>query len=162
MNVFRRLVKEAVRSWNNTHLMDLPGTIRMSVDVYTKSTCVDAKDINNGLCMDFAEYVIDKCGGESDDLFAVDDTFFYVETIEEANENGWPDVIFDSEGGCWNKEFLNLYGYPKGGVDNAPIGAHGWIIFKNRHYDSEAPDGVDSPWDLPIFKRIAARKGSSR
>lgn len=88
--LIRRLIREAVRG--NMNLMDLPGTIEMAVKAYIDSpncNCRTAQDINNGLCMDFAEYVIDKCGGESDSLFAIDETSFYVDTPEEAEENGF-------------------------------------------------------------------------
>lgn len=30
---------------------------------------------------------------------------------------------------------------------------HFWIEYKGRHYDAEAPDGVELWTDLPIFKR---------
>lgn len=156
----RKLIREAV--WQNHHLMDLPGTIRMSADFYIKSphcNCFTVEDINNGLCMDFAEFVVEKCGGETNDLFAIDETSFYVDTQEEAHENGWADVVATNDGGCWNKEMLDRYGYPKGGVSEFHLGFHAWIIHKRKHYDAEAPDGVSTPWELPCFKRMAAREG---
>jgi len=30
---------------------------------------------------------------------------------------------------------------------------HVWIVFEDRHYDAEAPNGVDDYLDLPIYKR---------
>jgi len=32
-------------------------------------------------------------------------------------------------------------------------GGHGWLRFKGKHYDAEAPSGVQTPWDLPFFQR---------
>lgn len=43
---------------------------------------------------------------------------------------------------------------------------HAWIIFSQRHYDADAPDGVDNFFDLPLFRRnlggavISLRPGS--
>jgi hypothetical protein len=31
---------------------------------------------------------------------------------------------------------------------------HMWVIYKNKCYDAETPDGVDDFLDLPIFKRM--------
>lgn len=31
---------------------------------------------------------------------------------------------------------------------------HMWVIYKNKCYDAETPDGVDDYLDLPIFKRM--------
>lgn len=29
---------------------------------------------------------------------------------------------------------------------------HIWIYYNGKHYDAESPEGVENPWDLPIFK----------
>lgn len=34
---------------------------------------------------------------------------------------------------------------------------HMWVIYKNKCYDAETPDGVDDFLDLPIFKRMEKR-----
>lgn len=34
---------------------------------------------------------------------------------------------------------------------------HYWIEFEGRHYDAEAPDGVERMEDLPIFRRARGR-----
>lgn len=31
--------------------------------------------------------------------------------------------------------------------------AHEWVVYGGRHYDSETPDGVDDPLDLPFLQR---------
>lgn len=33
-------------------------------------------------------------------------------------------------------------------------GTHEWITFEARHFDAEAPGGVDSPFQLPFFLRV--------
>lgn len=35
-------------------------------------------------------------------------------------------------------------------------GTHEWLVLDGRHYDAEAPDGVDNPFDLPFFQRVVA------
>jgi len=31
---------------------------------------------------------------------------------------------------------------------------HIWLTINGRHYDAEMPEGEDSWWDLPIYRRI--------
>jgi hypothetical protein len=35
---------------------------------------------------------------------------------------------------------------------------HVWVFHNGKHYDAEAPQGVDNWFDLPIFKRIFCNK----
>lgn len=37
-------------------------------------------------------------------------------------------------------------------------GGHGWLRFKGKHYDAEAPSGVSTPWELPFFNRIPPQR----
>ena len=30
---------------------------------------------------------------------------------------------------------------------------HIWVFIDNKHYDAENPNGVNSPWELLIFKK---------
>lgn len=34
-----------------------------------------------------------------------------------------------------------------------PVG-HYWVEYRGRHYDSDAPQGVEGWWELPIFRRV--------
>ncbi len=34
---------------------------------------------------------------------------------------------------------------------------HMWVVYNNKCYDAETPDGVDNYLDLPIFKRMEKR-----
>jgi len=51
------------------------------------------------------------------------------------------------------------------GCDTDPgldaLGCHCFVIHEGRYYDSEALDGVDDPYDLPFYKRMAKEKESS-
>jgi hypothetical protein len=151
------VVKEQIRKflkegWDNHNRLDISGTIEMLVDQYLKSkqtNCYSVLDINNGLCNDFAESLIEKLGGEDENLRSLDTSEFYSAFSDEAL---WDETIPTDHGGVWNKEALDKYGYPPM-VERAHVGIHQWIWFNGKHYDAEAPEGVDSPWDLPIFRR---------
>lgn len=42
----------------------------------------------------------------------------------------------------------------KRGFDNpTQYPSHAWVEYEGEHYDAEAPEGVNSPEELPIFKR---------
>jgi len=141
----------------NIHRMDLPGTIQMMANHYLSApntNCRSLKDINLGCCMDFADDIIEKCGGETADLYRLDTMFFY-ESNGDDEDHQFADTITTTDGAVWNKEALDQYGYPPD-VENAHIGIHQWIFNKGKHYDAEAPNGVDTPWELPFFKRDLA------
>jgi hypothetical protein len=38
-------------------------------------------------------------------------------------------------------------------LNDANLGGHLWIACQSKHYDAECPEGVDSFFDLPFFKR---------
>jgi hypothetical protein len=40
---------------------------------------------------------------------------------------------------------------------DAILTPHMWVVYKNKCYDAETPDGVDDFLDLPIFKRMKKR-----
>jgi hypothetical protein len=137
----------------NAFLLDLPGTIEMMVDHYLNSpntNCSTLKDVNNGLCGDFAESVIEKCGGERSNFYSID-TFRFYDAFADS-DHGFENFVETKSGGVWNKDALDAYGYPPD-VSSDHIGIHFWIFFSGKHYDAEAPHGVDSPWELPFFKR---------
>lgn len=152
----RKLIRETVHQ--NFHLMDLPGTIEMMADHYLRApntNCRTLKDINLGCCMDFADDIIDQCGGETADFYRLETTYFF-ESLGDEADHQFPETITTVGGGAvWNKAALDEYGYPPD-VKNNSVGIHQWIFNKGKHYDAEAPHGVDTPWDLPFFKRDLA------
>lgn len=153
MRFLRSIIREALRE--NIFLMDLPGTIRMMVDVYLKApntNCHTVKDINLGACMDFAEDIIEKCGGETRDFYMLDTGMFYDDNLEGEPDHQYQNTIETVDGGVWNKDALDEYGYPPD-PQHDHVGIHQWVFYKGKHYDAEAPDGVDSPWKLPFFDR---------
>jgi len=42
-------------------------------------------------------------------------------------------------------------------VLQAGYGDHVWVEYNGRHYDAEAPTGVDEAFDLPFFARISPK-----
>lgn len=110
-------------------------------------------DINNGLCEDFAQDVIEKMGGYNDNLFEVaGDMFFNMRDPEFALEN-WSDTL-ETDYGVWGVNLLKKWGYPPNvnleDVDDELN--HTWIYYNGKHYDAEAPNGVRKWYDLPLNK----------
>lgn len=87
---------------------DVTTAIRLYLEEYPE----EPKEINNGLCADFATVVGELLHG----LGSPPEGFYYVST-------------------------------PPG------VCAHTWVCRKGKHYDAEAPQGVEHASKLPIFKR---------
>ena len=51
----------------------------------------------------------------------------------------------------WSKNMLDEYGYPSEELMDEEPPSHIWIYYNGKHYDAEEPNGVENPWDLPIF-----------
>lgn len=114
--------------------------------------CSSAWDINNGLCDDFADKLEIKF---PDGYVLSSDMFVNYEAVELW---GKKDVIQtkSKNGGGWSKKMIKMYGKPPVKdiklVEDLPN--HSWFFYEDKHYDAECPDGVDTPWELPIFKRL--------
>jgi hypothetical protein len=99
--------------------------------------------INCGLCEDFALDVIKLMGGYTDTLSEV-----YTESFLTADERGWDwERLRDTWGVVVPK------GFRKDEFDKISFGGHAWIVCEGKFFDAECPDGVESFFDLPIFKR---------
>lgn len=102
------------------------------------------QDINRGSCIYFSEIVQDKLSGMCD--FLNSDCFL---------DDGWNGDGEDR----WEEEFLLSYNsMPPNDLtvydlNNMIFGYHQWIYYKGKHYDAEAPNGVDNFFDLPFYKR---------
>jgi hypothetical protein len=104
-------------------------------------------EINNGQCVDFAEEIVKRLNsdlGASKELFTVEGANFYRCQDMEA----------------WDGRLLRSYwriGPPPGftwpRLNKLNFGTHIWVVCEKRHYDSECPEGVDSFFDLPVFRR---------
>jgi hypothetical protein len=138
------------------------------------SKAVDAAEINSGAarggcCSDFASEVVEHLGGQEaadrmdleeiaiDNLMVVDpDDAFGRPLDRPLLAKHWPKVC-PPDGLGWDdldqlSQDANFFG-----------GTHVWLTMEGRHYDAEAPDGVDNLFDLPFFVRVVsswvAKKG---
>lgn len=72
------------------------------------------------------------------------------------NKEGIENEILDSD---WLIESGPMDGRPKGvGL----LGYHEFVLAEGKYYDSEAPDGVDSPYDLPIVKAAVVSRQTDK
>lgn len=112
-------------------------------------------DINNGHCDIFAEDVIEKMGGYSDNLYTLsDDMIFNMRDIEMAEEN-WTGKLIKTKYAIWSENMLNMYGYPPIPLEDInEEGSHVWIYYNGKHYDAECPEGVKNWCSLPIFRKL--------
>lgn len=115
-------------------MLTITTLITRIVELYGKSP----KDINNGLCENFAQDVCKQWSGV--DLHGVED-------FQCDGEFDW-DLLGNS---YWNIQ--SPKGFTTTAINNAGLSGHVWIVFDKKHYDAECPDGVDSFFDLPYFQR---------
>lgn len=109
-------------------------------------------DINNGRCLEFADVLIEKMGGESDNLFSLHSDMFYNDMLSPEE---WDNKVIRTRNGIWSKQMLEWYGIPPVDlkkIDDLPI--HEWVCFNKKHYDAEAPQGVTHWYQLPIFSKF--------
>ena len=52
---------------------------------------------------------------------------------------------------CNSENMLDEYGYPNIELMDSKPPKHIWIYYNGKHYDAQEPNGVNNPWDLPIF-----------
>lgn len=108
--------------------------------------------INNGLCVEFAEDLLDQLGGYGPETYELHtDNFFNL-----MGDKGSTAAFKDENG----KYYFENYGVfpsdldPDGFYD---VGVHVWLYHQGKHYDAEAPNGVTNFLDLPLFKRAISR-----
>lgn len=143
--IINNLVKKYIIE-NNGHLLT-SGEIQK---------CQNAYDINDGLCADFAEDLINLLGGENDEQCVLSQDMFLADFYEEAVELwGEEDLIKTENGAAWSKKMLSLYSIPPVADIRLTeyLPAHVWIYVNSKHYDAENPNGVANPWELLIFKK---------
>ena len=110
-----------------------------------------AREINNGYCMDFSKILLKDPNLPKGKYFEVNSYMF----AKDITRNSLGTIIRMTHNWSYLK---NQWGImpPKGlteeEVDDILFGDHFWITDGKKHYDAEAPDGVDNFFDLPIFK----------
>lgn len=104
-------------------------------------------EINNGKCEDFAEEVLRRlraAHGRHEDLFTVCGENFYKPNDSEQ----WDVSLLTRHWGIAPPE-----GFTWQTLDDVGFGYHVWLTSGGRHFDAECPEGVDSFFELPLFKR---------
>ncbi len=112
--------------------------------------------INEGYCTDFCNDVTERLGLPSDGSEPYE---LGIDNLME-DDDGEPTVmdrallaahwprIHPPEGLTWDDvdQLASDAGFS--------AGTHVWLCLDGRHYDAEAPEGVDNPFDLPFFQRV--------
>jgi hypothetical protein len=104
-------------------------------------------EINNGQCEDFAEEVLARLQathGRHEDLFTVCNENFYMTDDSER----WDSALLKRH---WNFTLPEKFTWNL--LNEIGFGLHVWLTSGGRHFDAECPAGVDSFFELPIFKR---------
>lgn len=120
------------------------------------------EDINKGYCDEISYDVIKDVIGEENYINVND--IGDIKKLEENVVYEIDDGIFWSDneskygynGDYWNIENVLFFGKPPFDfelLNNFMLNGHVWIYYNGKHYDAEVPDGVDTFWDLPIYKR---------
>lgn len=128
---------------------------------------VSAAEVNSGAapggcCSDFAKAVI-SCLGGSDEADAMDVMLLGLDNLQVVDpddrigrpfdrlllERGWPEI---RPPGSLSWDDLDQLS------EDASFSGltHTWLTKGRRHYDAEAPDGVENLFDLPFFQRAVA------
>jgi len=120
--------------------------------------CESAYDINNGLCCEFAEELINILfGEETDDHYILSTDMFVQDSYEDLVDLwGADDLLRTEGGGAWSKKMLSIHTTPpvKDIRKIEYLNHHEWVCIDKKYYDAECPEGVNTPWDLPIFQKF--------
>lgn len=112
--------------------------------------------INRGICYQFAEDAVDEVPMEM------------LEEVQILNSDEFK-IILDEDGPQGNEEWdldciQKDWQIKLPDVDPEVFARtqdniyHVWLYHNKKHYDAECPEGVDSFFELPIFKRILENK----
>jgi hypothetical protein len=134
---------------------------KLRADYVTNGQYGSYQEINAGGCEDFATDIHELIGSPAENLEyqMIDPAYFLQPPLDGDDDNWgfplnrdhlqakWPSVV-PPAGMDWDDlDHISAFG-------NFFSGTHIWIFSHGKHYDSEAPEGVDTPFDLPFFKRI--------
>ncbi len=133
--------------------MNIKTAFRKRIKQYINGDDVkSAYDINNGLCEEMASDIVEDVDGNIDDTFEL-----YGENFDVDNDECTKKLY----GERWDLEQIKKYNslplFDKKHLLAITLPCHIWVYHKGKHYDAEAPDGVKSFWDLPIYKKVIKR-----
>lgn len=95
--------------------------------------------INNGNCDIFAEELFDILKENEIEGEILSDGLFYNPFDDEPDE-----MLLD----------VSEYGNKPINFDEVGLPTHYWFYYNGKHYDSDAPNGVDDMFKLPIIKKF--------
>lgn len=125
LEFIKSIIRESLKE-NYQFKLELNGSnLSKVIKEKSKNYNCSIEEINSGLCDDFA---VDVAG-----------YFFGVDTAQT--------LFFRELNGF---KLVTYVDYSKFDDELDP---HIWIVYNGKHYDSEAPNGVKSHYDLPIYKR---------
>ena len=148
MNEEMRNMIDKVKNFNtivNENQQDnqISNTIKSLTQKYNDEYGLTCELINNGDCMNFAKDLYDnlKNIGIIGEILSNDDFTF---------------LTYD--GTYWenNKHELDDYGIKP--VNYTSLPDHVWFYYNGKHYDSDAPNGVNDMFELPIIKKFYLEK----
>lgn len=102
-------------------------------------------EINNGQCEDFAMDLLKKLRSITTDVHELFNGSFMT-------GDGWDWKLLKD---AWGIE--PPAGLSADEVDQFNFGGHVWVEVGGLHFDAEAPEGVASFFELPIFKRAVVK-----
>lgn len=141
-------IKESIDDDNDFHTI-----LNSTINKYMKNYNCTIEEINDGFCYDFAEEIQKRMKLPKKDLYILTTPMLSSDYSNQETE-----AIYKNEIN-WSKEMLNKYGKPPINMKFYHPDDHAWLVYKNKHYDAETPNGVNIWYELPIFQRYMKRKG---
>lgn len=132
---FKEFVNENIDNSITNHINQLK---KEYLDKYG----IDACDINKSECHNFAEAlenILTKNGYKNIEILTTD---LFIDTATEFSKDDEDEIFYNPLD--YGSVKPNNFKWLKNGY-------HAWVYVNNKHYDSDAPDGVSNFYDLPIF-----------
>jgi hypothetical protein len=143
---------DKVKNWkqflNENNVENLTQLIIKVREEFVDTNNCSIEQINQGLCVDFLDEIEDRFNGRFDTLT----TSQFVISDDRIEKELKSDEVLKYGDIGWYKYMLDEYGYPDVELMDTEPPKHIWIYYNGKHYDAEEPNGVDNPWDLPIFE----------
>lgn len=120
-------------------------------DIYIKKYKLKSyMRINCGKCIEFADDIYEKLK----DVYPT----IKISTIDDFkspyDQGDYEEELFDIDKLLDSGAPVIPFNLSTRQIDGLELGYHHWITIDDLHYDSEAPNGVNSIFELPIYKRI--------